>query len=69
MSFFDSKARAGRILSFKMLLDRGLRTNPVYTFAKSKTPLTLSGKHRWPKGDSLSSINKNFKATAGGGET
>ena len=46
-----------------MLLDRGLRTNPVYNFAKSKTP--LSGEHRWPKGDSLSSINKNFKATAG----
>ena len=62
-SFVDSNARAGRILSFKMLLDRGLRTNPVYNFANTRTPL------RGPPGLGqtmmMRSINKNFKATAG----
>ena len=38
--FLIQISRASRILSFKMLLDRGLRTNLVYNFDNSKTPLS-----------------------------
>ena len=46
-----------------MLLDRGLRTNPVYNFTNTRTP--LSGVHGVGQAVMMSSINKNFKETSG----